>query len=1151
MKRFEPVALLTFATLVALTSCSGGGGSSTGEVKTGGDFVVLRTDPSNGNRVYLNDPISVDFSNPIDLDSANLTTMSFTALDQLGNPTSELVSGTFALAKAPGDDTIGRRLQFVPRIATNDTYNNGGLQGGRTYLVRLVEGTSSNGTVLRDRNGRRLERPTTFSFSTFDGSQPAQLYRNPISGGPGFKKVEIATAPSLDNVPLNLFGAPPVEIRLFFDQALNPASNNVPIALDTDPRVRDEANRGRIFLEYQDPVLDTGPDDYTWIPADVDLEVNDLSGAVVTLRPVGVLPNNATVRIIVENTLEDISGESNVGNLAYDRVFWEFKTSRSYEQQFNGIVEDFASTANIDFGAAFPESQAIAQQGFVKAGFQFEGNPTSLEYEPTSTEVVLNTDFTQVVPKAGLPFTVSGGVFNFRNVSIPQGVTVTGQGSKPMVWLCNGDFRVAGTLSVRGGNGARVTTLQSANFPKAGGIGVCGGGNGGAGTPLVTQRDLQGEAGYGAFQEPGKGGAGGKVCCGIANCYTGDGYNSDGGGSGGGGGTLATQGDPNWRGTLGTGGTSFQEVFGIGGAGCSGGSGTRTAVLAGGLPGPRVFTDPRVDNDFWGSAINIFTNTRITGEIATPQGGGGGGGGGDTVPGNGGCSTPQPINDYSGGGGGGGGGILIVKALGEIEILRTGKIIADGGHGGGGEQSGSCGEAGGGGAGSGGMVVLMSAKKIIIHQHGSASANRWNYAQNDYDFAISADGGVTTTGEFGSVLVTGKYPANGQSMLSGVTYDDEPMGGLGGMGIVQLMVPPGPTGEDDGTNTLLDDNIDIMRQLASGDPIKLTQATFPGEKQKALAWRGFLNTATPPVLVDDNNVPIVIGNNEGDIRPSPILMPVPFGAKSRVRSKWIDTGSSQRRLIAADDDLPRGVIASDSGPVFEFAGLDTANALPGYVAYQPLGTGAVSIAYPAPETPAVGISSVTPVNLTYRITLDAPVLGQDNRFAQYEAEILSSNNAPLAGFRILSHTAQTIVIDAGAEVLPVDAAKLQVRKKFFKVVTNGNEGLGPIYLSGGQPVPNANVRIGFAFHKNPKSTNPADRWPTNDPGQENFVHDVNALFVPGSPFLTWAGAEKPRYVQWDVTFDLTYKPTPSSQPTSLNPNSPRPELHFLRLPFRF
>ena len=1160
------------AILAALAACSSGGGGG-GEGNAGGDFVALRTEPTNGNRVFLNDPISVDFSNPVDLDSANLTTMSFQALDQSGAPTTEAVSGKFVLAKAAGDDSIGRRLQFVPRIATDDSYSNGGLRAGRTYLVRLVQGTALNGTVLRDRDSQRLAQPTSFSFTTSDGTQAAQLYRNPKPGGPARVKVEITNAASHDDVPLNLFGAPPIEVRLFFDQALNPASTNVPVALDTDPLVRNEANRGRIWLEYKDPVLDPGGDEYTWIPADVELETNDLSGSVVVLRPVGVLPNNAAVRIIVENTLEDVSGESNIGILGYNRVVQEFQTSRSYESQWNGIVEGFESTSQIDFGAAFPEAQAITEQGFLRAGFQFEGTPTTLEYEPTSQEVVLNTDFTQIVPKAGLPFAVAGGVFNFRNVTIPNGVTVLGQGSKPMVWLCSGDFRVSGTLSVRGGNGTRVTTLTSATYPKAGGIGTAGGGNGGAGTPqggtaTATPRDYSGQDGFGAFQTAALGGGGGRICCGIPGCFTGTGYNDDGGGSGGGGGSFATQGDPNWRGATGSGGISFQQRFGIGGAGCSGISGNppagRTATLAGGTAGPRVFTDARSDNDFWGSAINLATGRRITGEIAKALGGTGGGGGGDCVPNPGNNCTPStasnPINDYSGGGGGGGGGILIVKALGEIEITRTGKIVADGGHGGGGEQAGGCGQGGGGGGGSGGMVVLMSAKRIILHQHGSPQVNRWNYSQNDYNFAVSADGGVTTTGTFlSSVTVIDKYPADGVAMLDGSLYDDDPLGGLGGMGIVQLMVPPGPNFEDyvggvDGTNTALDDYIVVKRHDVAGNS---TTLMLPGEKQKALAWRGFLNNATPPVATGDDGVtPITIGTNEGDIRPPPILMPVPFSAKSRARSKWIDTGASQRRQLAAEDDLPRGVVANETGPVYEFSGLVNTtdptqpgfnpDYVPGYVAFKTLGASAVEVDVPAPVVAPVALASATAVDLTYHFTVAQPVLGQDNRYVQYEAEVLNEANVVLTGFRILSHTATTLVADAGTDVLPADAKKLQIRPKFFKIVTNGSEGFGPAYLSAGLPIPNAGVRIGFAFHKDPKLS--TGRFPTN---QQEFVYDVNGL-LSNSAFLSYVGTgPMPRYVQWDVTFDLTYRPTGDESPTSLNPQSPRPELHFLRLPFRF
>jgi len=148
--RVQTSALLGLATLAALTACSGSGGSSpNGELNTGGNFVVLKTVPTNNGRIFLNDPVSIDLSNPVDLDSASLTTVSFQALDQLGVPISELVSGNFRVVTSPGDTEPGRRLQFVPRFAANNTYDDGGFRAGRTYLVQLVGGQALNGTALR------------------------------------------------------------------------------------------------------------------------------------------------------------------------------------------------------------------------------------------------------------------------------------------------------------------------------------------------------------------------------------------------------------------------------------------------------------------------------------------------------------------------------------------------------------------------------------------------------------------------------------------------------------------------------------------------------------------------------------------------------------------------------------------------------------------------------------------------------------------------------------------------------------------------------------------------------------------------------------------------------------------------------------------
>lgn len=88
MNRVESARLLTLAALAALSACSGGGGgtTNTGEISTGSKFLVTKTEPVNGGRVYLNDPVRIDFTAPVDLESASLNTVSFQALNQLGEP---------------------------------------------------------------------------------------------------------------------------------------------------------------------------------------------------------------------------------------------------------------------------------------------------------------------------------------------------------------------------------------------------------------------------------------------------------------------------------------------------------------------------------------------------------------------------------------------------------------------------------------------------------------------------------------------------------------------------------------------------------------------------------------------------------------------------------------------------------------------------------------------------------------------------------------------------------------------------------------------------------------------------------------------------------------------------------------------------------
>src|SRR5688572_25676704 len=202
-------ALLPLAALVASSACSSGGDDSAAGVRTGGNFVVLKTEPLNNGRLFLNDPIRIDFSNPVDLDSANLDSVSFQVLDQNGNALAEQPAGRFELDRSPGDSDVGRRLLFIPRFPTNDTYDDGGFRPGRTYLVQLVGGDRHNGTALRDRNGKGLAQPISFQFGTADGTTPAQLFRNRAAGGPRRVAFDILPATPGEGVPLNKLGSPP------------------------------------------------------------------------------------------------------------------------------------------------------------------------------------------------------------------------------------------------------------------------------------------------------------------------------------------------------------------------------------------------------------------------------------------------------------------------------------------------------------------------------------------------------------------------------------------------------------------------------------------------------------------------------------------------------------------------------------------------------------------------------------------------------------------------------------------------------------------------------------------------------------------------------------------------------------------------------
>ncbi len=1170
--------------LLVAASCSSGSRTASVVPGTGGDFFVFATDPVPQAQIFLNDSVFVTFTGDVDLGTANLNSVSFAVFDLNGNALQEQPRGTFAVGASVGGEAGNTRvLEFRPSFPTNDDYSNGGFKSGRRYLMQIAQGNVRQGVTLRDKTGRGLRDAFTLAFQTVAGDTPSQLFRDLQGGGPRVTGIDVV--PTLDGVAyLGKKNERPVEVRVKFDQPLNPASTNLPTRLDpnpaiVDPRLITALQKGRIFLEYDDPEYGAA----AWIPAVVDIDSNSNAGSSLLLTVAGVLPNNANVRVIVEPTLEDLSGESNRNNPDHVRAAFTFRTEGAREPQFDAIVESFDNLDQVDLAPTFLEPLAEIGSGYVRAGFEFEGTETQFDYVPRVREIQLNTDFTQITPANGSPFNVSGGVFQFRNVTIPENVTVIGTGSKPMVWLVTGDFVVEGEIRVAGGPGARVDTLMSPNFPTPGGNAGCGGGNGGRGSPATNDSDIRGENGFGAFQTPSGGGAGGRHSCDVASCAR---------GGGGGGGSFTSQGDPHyalvWLGTP----PGLPSVgLGKGGRMCTQSPPTGPQADA----GPLAFIDLRRDNDFWGSLVDQFIDKRITGEILSPRGGTGGGGGGDTGT----RCPPNPgfLTDTKGGGGGAGGGVLIVKALGRIVVKSRGLINANGGDGGGGEQAGTNGAAGGGGAGSGGMIVLMSGSGIHIVRHGGANFDIGAYADGNlsgntngsYTFAVQADGGIGLRGPFQGNAISGKYPGLG-GPSSNAAWDFNPLGGFGGLGLIQLMVPPGPSAgaNVDGTATRLDDNIFFYNDDVKLDA-GLASATNPHApggpamtgivKQKFIGWRGVLDEQG--VGHDDSGNPVTLpfsNHGEGDIRPSPILLPAPFGATSRLRSRWIDTGATARLPDpTGTDQAPRKMVeridqgdptnpftSLTAGPTYLFSGAFHEAGRPlGYVRYDATGASReipVVLPTPAPVA-AVEANAQWRGQPAYVVRLrgESALLGQvPGRYTGYRAQLRNNLGSVIGAYRILGHTGTEIHLSPDDGFLPEEpTAAVQLIADLVGFRNTDGEGFGATYVENGVNVPFINARIGFAFHVNPKEGLPGtNRYPSDptlfahnlDLQRPEVMRQIRALGKLNN------GTKGAVSVQYDILFNMAYSERSGSHVDSarrLSPNTPRPEVRYLVLPFQF
>ena len=150
----------------------------------------------------------------------------------------------------------------------------------------------------------------------------------------------------------------------------------------------------------------------------------------------------------------------------------------------------------------------------------------ALAFDSGSTEA--DGAFTPTVnTQLALP---ANGIFNFTNVNIPAGVTVTFQRNAtntPVTILASGDVTIDGTIDVSGGNAQDVGTAGDGNVGDDGlpGIGGPGGFDGGAGGD--TNGNHIAATGLG----PGAGAGGAVSTATFANCGGGGANYGDQGGS--------------------------------------------------------------------------------------------------------------------------------------------------------------------------------------------------------------------------------------------------------------------------------------------------------------------------------------------------------------------------------------------------------------------------------------------------------------------------------------------------------------------------------------------------------------------------------------------------------------------------------------------
>ena len=1147
------IPALACATALLAAACGGGGSGSS-------DFAIQEISVPNDGTWQINRPMFFQFSDEVDFSTVNLNTINIA--QSAGAP----ASGEFFMENP---FTVG----FQPRCPTSDDFSDAGLlPGGIAYTIRIPGTTSGGGLTVRSVNGARLTESQTVDFVTPNSTEPSVLFLDTEIGPPS-PIIQDPAEPNLAATYLEI-GDDPAN-RVYFEPRTPPDSTLGAKVVDGFTAglnlYSDVSSHLAVLLTLNQPVspspsnisTDTVRLEYltaadTWQPVahTVRLVANCTAvGAVLRVTPTGILPQNRVVRLRLTQDFRDLVGDSNLVDVTVGSFLVTTATDPGTttpgvagDQAFEEFtLGGTAAGSNEDTTTVLVSPRAEwGANGTLRAGFAFGGTggpggnfdwkigndlPLSASNHP---QILLDTSFAVITNEAQTAQqTVINGVVDVRNLLVTGSGQLLISGPNRATILVAGNAQIDGEITISGNDNLSVASLNTTSQPEPGAAGRGGGGRGGTGNYLTSQSTPAGETGRGAFDASGGGGQGGES--GFRATWPGDGNDANRRPGGGGGGTFG----PDFLRPNGVVAAYVnpalcpdQLVIGLDGENGFPGAPLATGALSnasppqGGTRGPRPFFDPDANNDFWGT-MRTQSGQLISGELLDPWAGAGGGAGGNAIVSNSFPTTPfSPTGDEKGAGGGGGGGSITILALGSITFGPRGRILANGGTGGGGENSvsGNITHIGGGsGGGSGGHIVLQSATQInlsamitsptglnlppglisAVGGNGGAGMNNNGGAQpnglpaqpqNDalpsYHYPNQTQPcGVSTTG-------TGPYPFNNVVGNTNPPFVVICAGGDGGPGLIQLHTPSL-------TNILTPVGVEDIYKTVRPPPV----GSGPGG---AVGQFLTINRPTPG-----------LGSNGWDQ-----MLPI-FGRNSQAISDWVPLGGAS---VSQNDtiDTPEPIH-------FEFTGTDAVGSI--------LTTGTGSNATVAELPPIFTGTIAAPTTRPYiadddrTIVLAGSALADDiylrnpSLLRRFVVRLtfggVTDFEVAAATYDAATDDLRVTVAGSGQPLVNFDpGAALQIRPRFFRVITEGTPGSLP---------DSSDVVIEF------QATTP------NAQGDPDLTPGVISAWVSNITLLDPNSAGHPdyRFFRFRVTFDISATGAPLSFST------PIPSIDFLRIPFRF